>query len=888
MNPSSIIRGVLFVLLGLSTLSLWGQMQVKGRVVDSLEQPISFALLVVKNPAANQILTSTSTDGAGDFSLSIPAPGNYLLEARRLGYATIQRPLVVSPGQARLEIRITLPDIAYTLDEFVVRDTRIKMQKQQDTVTINADAFADGTEIVIEDLLKKIPGIEVSESGAISVRGQSIERVMIEGDDLFEKGYAVLTKNIQADLIDKIQVLNRFSSNAMLKDVLDSDQVALNLLLKEDRKVPLTGNIEGGLSPLLDRHSTRVNLISIRKKTKHFLFGNVNTTGENPTGDIANLLYSSSSVPGEDYQARNLVQVQGAQAPLADIRANLNQTAFGSLSSIFRPLDKVKIKSLLFGKHDVTEYANVTVRDYLPALADFSFTNQFDARERNNEAFARLSTEIAVSETASLEGSYKYTLQQANSQAQRLFNQVAATETLANHAVSGDLQIQYTQKLSAGRALEIKGRYWTDRKPQDYLLDGTIYPIPNQDSRWADQVQQTSENGIAFAGLEATYYQKSKAWHHTGKAGFNYLQDNLSSGLIFQDQGKYAPWPAADNQEKYSISDQFIKWRTKYSIGKISLLAATQLRLVHYQLSTREQGERSTAFNVQPAVELTYTPNDRHELQLMYAYTQRDLGHETLYRSWLLAEFNRFNRSQVRQFQLPGHALLGKYVFGEWGQNFQGHASFFYNYAPEYIGTNYWFTSSFVETEFIPLQNQHLYSTQLTAEQFFPFCKLNLNISYELNYSHFQNSIPPEQLVDLVNTANAFNVEIRSGFGGFLNFHAGINQRYNSLSGGASTQTVQQLLFLDIQLRLTKNLLLQWKNERLQNRQDQQRPVVYGFADLDLRYSPRNSPASFRLIARNLLNVREFQTFRVADSFLEAQSFGVIGRYVLLQFNMRL
>ncbi len=878
----------LAVMLAGSIFQLHSQTTVSGVVRDSVRQPIPYAFLSLKKAEAEQVIAYATTETDGSFTVEVKAAGAYVLEVRRLGYATVQKPLSIASDAPGLNLDLELREQAYALDEFVVSGAPIKVKKHNDTISINAQAFADGTEIVIEDLLKKIPGIEVSENGQISVRGQSIEMVMIEGDDLFEKGYTILTKNLRSDLIDKVQVLNNFTENEMLKDVSDSDNVALNLTLKKDKKAPLTGNVEAGVNPQLDRYASRLNLLSIRKKVKHFLFGNANNTGEDPTGDISNLLYSSNSLPGEHYRAQNLVDIQGAQAPLSDQRANFNQAAFLSLNSIYRPRKNVKVKSLLFGKLDKIDFASRSTRTYFSTPTELIFENRFESTERNRDAFGRLMTEVKFSENAKLEASYKLFLSDARFAAERMFNQEPFQESLSSKSHSSDLNLIFSQKLKNNQAFQLKARHFVDRRPQEYRLNASFYTIPALDTTRADRLTQQSENGIRYAGLEANYFLKTNTFHYTLRAGINHLNDRLSSSLLFFDRENAYPWSEAFNNQRYSISDQYLKFRTKYAADRFSVVFATLLRSAHYQLDRQESPERHTAFNIQPAVEFNYEPNEKHQLQVIYSHTTEDVTHGELPSGFILSQLNTLNRTSNFRFQLPGHSVLSKYLFGDWGTNFRGNLSFFYNHAPKYLGKNYRFTPEFIQTQRIVLENSNLYSTKITVDQYLPFCLLNLRASYSATRNQFQNQINDGDLADLANNMSELAVEVRSGFDGLFNFHAGVNRSQTSIRSGAINLITNQLIFLDINLQLSPTLSVQLKNEQFRNHQQGRVPAVYYFSDFDIRYQPKKTAFSFRLTGRNLLNVNEYKNYTVADTYRDARLFNVIGRYVLLQINIRL
>ena len=142
---------------------------------------------------------------------------------------------------------------------------------KKDTIVFDAKSFLQGNELVVEDLLKKIPGLNVLTDGTIKIGNQEVEKVMIDGDDFFEKGYKIVTKNMPVNPIDKVEVYQNYSNNKHLKGIENSEKVALNLTLKEDAKRIWFGNIFGGYGLVSEnRYEFRANLMNFGKKSKHY------------------------------------------------------------------------------------------------------------------------------------------------------------------------------------------------------------------------------------------------------------------------------------------------------------------------------------------------------------------------------------------------------------------------------------------------------------------------------------------------------------------------------------------------------------------------------------------------------------------------------------------
>ncbi|MDO8365236.1 MAG: carboxypeptidase-like regulatory domain-containing protein, partial [Saprospiraceae bacterium] len=220
----------------------YGQ-SIVGLVHDSLNNPISFASVVATSCQDDQVLAFTNTDDQGRFQLTVKTGCDSItVAARSLGYRTKSYRIAIRDLPAEREFVLA----STVLEEVMVHGKTPPVIARNDTTEYNVASFSDSTEVSVEDLLKKLPGVRVAENGLITYNGKTVERVMIDGDDLFSQNYTLATRNIRADLISKVQVIDRFQENPLLKGIQESDRMVMNLKIKPERKRTLSGNAELG------------------------------------------------------------------------------------------------------------------------------------------------------------------------------------------------------------------------------------------------------------------------------------------------------------------------------------------------------------------------------------------------------------------------------------------------------------------------------------------------------------------------------------------------------------------------------------------------------------------------------------------------------------------
>lgn len=257
---------------------------ITGLVGDSLNAPIFFASVVATSCQDDQVLSFANTDDKGRFKLTIKTDCDSItVTARSLGYRSMSFRLAIRDLPAERDFVL----VSTVLQEIVVRGKTPPVIARNDTTEYNVASFSDSTEVSVEDLLKKIPGVRVTENGLITYNGKTVERVLIEGDDLFSQNYTLATRNIRADMISKVQVIDRFQENPLMKDIQESDRMVMNLKIKSERKRALSGSAELGAGLGAGwKGRARTNLFSLSRKDKIYLIGNANNSGDNALSDV--------------------------------------------------------------------------------------------------------------------------------------------------------------------------------------------------------------------------------------------------------------------------------------------------------------------------------------------------------------------------------------------------------------------------------------------------------------------------------------------------------------------------------------------------------------------------------------------------------------------------
>ena len=221
---------------------------IKGTIYDSTaKKALSYASVSLIDAQDSTLAGFTKADSSGKFLLKHVSPGVYLLSVSYVGYKPLGKKLQVKNESLDLGDLI-LKDIA-NLDEVTVTAKRSPVVVNGDTLEFNTENFTTQPNAVVEDLLKKLPGVVVEADGTIKVNGQTVNKVFVNGKEFFSSDPKMATKNLNADAIDKVQVFDKKSDRSEFTGIDDGNsQKAINLKLKPDRNHALFGKATAGAS----------------------------------------------------------------------------------------------------------------------------------------------------------------------------------------------------------------------------------------------------------------------------------------------------------------------------------------------------------------------------------------------------------------------------------------------------------------------------------------------------------------------------------------------------------------------------------------------------------------------------------------------------------------
>jgi hypothetical protein len=267
---------------------------VTGSVVEQgSDTPIEQATVRLLNVKDSAMVRGVVSARNGSFTLKNVKKGSYLLHITFIGYDPLYQPLQITGKKNPVNVgKLELSDGAIELGEAVVIGKAPEVTVRNDTVEYNADSYKVTEGSVLEDLLKKMPGVEVDSEGKITVNGKEVKKVMVDGKEFFSDDPKVASKNLPAKMIDKLQVLDKKSDMAQMTGFDDGEEeTVINLTVKPGMKQGWFGNAYGGYGSK-DRYEGNAMVNRFVNNDQITFMGGTNNTNNMGFSDLASTMFS--------------------------------------------------------------------------------------------------------------------------------------------------------------------------------------------------------------------------------------------------------------------------------------------------------------------------------------------------------------------------------------------------------------------------------------------------------------------------------------------------------------------------------------------------------------------------------------------------------------------
>ena len=867
---------------------------IRGVVKDTLANRLpSIQILLVEEENGN-ISAYTQTNRRGEFSLKVSKSGTYTLSANALSYEKYEMRIDIKTGPADAIIldTIVLKNNPVQFDEIIVQAER-PVTVRGDTITYNVADFMQGNEEVAEDILKKLPGIEVAKNGKIYFSGQEVDKVMVEDSDLFGKGYELLTKNLGAYTINKVDVLQRYSEKKELRGLEESDKVALNLQLQEDFKHTLFGNSSLAYNTS-NNHEVELFLVNLTPSAKFYSILNSNSVGEESLSDVNALL--GENPLGNLSRVINFSMAPKLSLRRSDIGLGARRTRFNdsnmlSNNMILKPADNLEVKFISFLNFDKDRFDRERIESFETGSSRFTETENLNLTNKLNDLFGSLRVDYSLDEGKRVyyQGHFKKT--NGDGRSNLVFNTDDASK-LHDLSMTEHLHnVHHINRINKNNAIEASVIYRL-KDLNEIFVSTPFFPstvlFPGRGI--SDSEQLYSERNEMFDFDTKWTSRISTEIKLEGHAGFNFFNSNLRSNL-FEMKSNELPESDLnfDNHTLFNGQSTHVGLKARFGFGDFSFYSGLDAVFLKDKVTVIDKEELSQdnfSKILNPNAGFLWKMNQSNEFRLGYIRNATTTAISDLTDGLIFTGDRSFTRG-IGSFEIiRGHSLIFQYRYGEWFDRFLLNTSILYNKE-----NNLPFSEVFITPEFqiIEKRKNGFQETfmALSSADFF-LSKIKSNFKFSGNYSNYNTlSSINETLFNFSSNQYGGGIEAKSVFRGFFNYNIGSRWTNYQLKTQNRRNTSEVSQYIDLYFDISDKINVQIITERFRT-DDFSDNKSWIFLDSIFDYIIKPNKWRIRFEARNLLNQNKFQKFSISDFRSESVSQKLVSRYLLVSLNLRI
>lgn len=602
------MKYITILLLSLVSTLVHGQnIGINGRLVDQDKTPLPRATVVLLNATDSTMEKFTISNNEGQFSFSKLKPGSFILQVTYVGFQNISKSLELASGQSLSLGDLPMQEQSEVLDNVTIAADRIPIQIKKDTIEYNTGAFATKPGATVEDLLKKLPGIEVEQDGTIKAQGETVNKVLVDGKEFFGDDPQIATKNLPADAMEKVQVFDKLSEMAEFTGVDDGQRnKTINLILKDDKKNGVFGNLEGGYGQD-DRYRAKLNLNQFTKKQQLSLISSANNINEqnfsindyiNLSGGISNLINNSSggqfSLELDEGLSSALGLSNGGIRNNWSLGANLNKDLTDktdlSINYFFNDMQNNLIKS--------TERQNFGEQGVFTSSGNLLNTADYNLHRLN----LKLKHKIDDLQDLTFRSNIRYTLNNAEREESiQTFGETGELQTTNDISNDGETtgielggELMYRKKFKTkGRSITAQVTGSSNNNDSDIrLLSGLTLNNLNQPITSNINQVQNDDNEKREWGARLTYTEPV----FNGKLLQGFVALQQTNYLLDKDF-----FDLSGNNEQVlneSLSAEFDN-RYQYSTGGLRLFLGSKKSRITFGLSAQQSTLKGNADNIE-------------------------------------------------------------------------------------------------------------------------------------------------------------------------------------------------------------------------------------------------------------------------------------------------
>ncbi|MDR2652725.1 MAG: carboxypeptidase-like regulatory domain-containing protein [Prevotellaceae bacterium] len=867
---------------------------VKGRITNEKNEPASLATVLLLSVKDSAVVKYATSDNSGAYRLSQIANGQYWVEVRYVGYST-QRTKVGVFGNNNLDVNFKLEEDITTLEASKVKANYRGLEFSGDTIIYNPLAYTDGSEVTLGEMMNKLPGINVSESGKVTAQGKDVDAILIEGRDLFSGNTQVPLQNLPASIAEKVEVVNNYSEYDIMKGFQSYEKTAINVKVNKSFWEKISGNISlaGGVQ---NKYYTKNNIIRLMPKFMASLTFSGNNLGENllEFDDYIKMKGGLNEFStGSGSFTFSLDETDMALLGSANANTYSSTNNLGILNISAQPSEKLKINT--YGLFNMSKFKDQDESryTYFNASGDEHYTKLTKGVKRNKmgSGFLKLSynpsstlnyiyqgifTDALAKSTSDIDNIDLFTLSQNRRETLSTTHNFTAIKKIKENVFTANMNFIY-------KNIPTEYNFQTD----SLLLPFTVAAY--NDLFYILQQKNTKQK---TASVDLSYlYKLNPSYFIKFALGANYTRNNFTS-FIYENHLNDDRMLIGDehfiNDSYFGYFNQTLNANITKNQGIFRFKAGLTLRnMIFYHNIARTLDDKNK-ITAEPELEISIMPKQSRRFSVSYSKSMSITSIADLISNIYINGFDSYaNGSAFTKFFANRHVFST--MFSDFNQfyNTQFFTTLRYGKTDMKASKDYYRTGSLNEMRTVATPSQYdIWGTSSFSKKFlFAPISANISLTYRQNaYSYF--SAGNEIKSKTYSTSVDFGVSssYKEGFNFGLDAAFSRNQ-YKTIV--ANKQDIQRY---SGKISFRKNNF--YISTSLDYEHNNARSIMQYFYywNADIRYSFADKKYELQLLGNDMLHTsdKHWREISYTDNAMIESFMRRIPGSIILKFNMKI
>ncbi|MCT4700211.1 carboxypeptidase-like regulatory domain-containing protein [Tenacibaculum haliotis] len=838
-----------FIVFSCSILAQNKNIVVSGFVTDdSLQSPLTHVTLIAK--AKQEKIKYAISDAKGYYKLQLKKGVTYNLSISHLGYTSIKKEVFFLENKNDYNIKLNAKN--ESLDEVIIDYNYQPIEKKKDTITYNLKAFTNGNEFKMKDVLSKLPGIKIDEN-VIKVQGKTVTKLLVEGKPFFNGSTKLAIENIPADVMEKIEIISDYKESELLRDLADNEDLALNVVLKENKKDFAFGDIEASVSVGLDEfYSLHTALFKYNPKSNISFIGDINNFNNSSLSfsDLSRLIGGAS----------NLFKKSNLSNSLLNFTSNKKEryasvTRFSALNFRKEFNDAFNISGYtIYSNNDIVN-KSASIRHYFGDTPITEIRNDFGNTD-NSAAIVNLKLDYNPNSSQKwiyninyLNNNSDYTKTSVSSSenTNQFFTNVGGKSDSFSQNLEGYLKVNDKHTMGLAFHHSIGNSKFTENWSSNSPILEEYLPLTEATNYRINQKNKITSQRVNI--ILKDYWLASKFYHLFYNIGFNYKESKIKSDLsqVLTDNS-IINFPEISNNNFLTLSDLNFGFGIKSQLGKVELTLEAK---PHYYNFKRAQIKNTNLF-VEPKFTANYKINDDINFDFDYTFTNKYLNDLSYLENLKVTGFNSVIQGNPYLIDERSHN------FGIYYSNYKNIDDYFLDASVDYSINNPVKNNSIIQSGINQLKTPIVLKLPEESLGFntnfgFMFSKSSLEFSMGLDWLKTNQIINKE-----ISAISSFEYNLSSKWLLKLNKKTQLNLKYEhstyQVNSDENSRSTENILSLNFDSKFLNNFIFKTDFSTHFIDDFSSKTQNYTLQNLYLGYAKPNSKFSYGLNFKNIYN----------------------------------